>query len=101
MSGHGGVQLGELLQPVQHVQHHGGDGREPLTGAALPDGVDALFGGVQDLLGGAGALLDHAGQVGRRLGDAPQQGLVLYDGHIFRHVGGGGGDLHELSLIHI
>ena len=96
-AGHGGVAGGQLVEPLVHIEDDAGDVGQTLGGPALADGVDALLGGLQHLLGGAGALLHHGGQLSRRLGDAPQQGLVLDDGHVLLHVGRRGGDLHELE----
>ena len=61
--------------------------------------AELLRAGLIEEEAGGGALLDHGGQVPRRLGDAPEEGLVLDDVHILPHVGGGGGDLHELEDI--
>ena len=98
-AGNGGVAGGKLAEPLVHVEDDAGDVLQALGGPALANGVDPLLGGLQHILGGARPLLDHGGQVPGSLGDAAEQGLVLDDGHILLHVGGGGGDLHELEDI--
>ena len=96
-AGYRRVAGGQLVEPLVHIEDDAGDVGQTLGGPALADGVDALLRRLQHLLGGAGALLHHGSQLSRRLGDAPQQGLVLDDGHVLLHVGRRGGDLHELE----
>ena len=96
-AGHRRVAGGQLIEPVIHIQQHRGDGCQSPGGPPLPDGVDPLLRRLQHVLAAVCALLDHSGHVPRRLGDAPQQGLVLDDGHVLPHVGRSGRGVHQLE----
>ena len=72
---------------------------QPPGGAALADGVDALLRCLQDLGGGARFGPHQLPQLPGGLPHPAQQGLVRHDVHVLQHVGGGGGDLHELAQV--
>ena len=68
-------------------------------GSALADGVNALLGGLQELVCGAALGAHQLGQLPEALPHPAQPSLVRHNGGVFQHVGGGGGDFHELAQI--
>ena len=96
-SGDGGVAGGKLGQTVIDRQNDRGDMLQPLGGTALPQAINALLGQVQSLVGGGGAFPDHIGDGPGGISHLAQKGFVPDDLDILLHVGGGGGDVHELA----
>ena len=92
-----GPGQGEFLEVVEDIHQDLGQGFQALGVSALTDAVDPLFGQVQHSLGGLAPLLDQLGQVPGGVGDPAEKGLVLDDADILLHIGGSGGDLHELE----
>ena len=89
----------ELRQMLHDLLQHHLNGGHALGAAAPADGVDLLLRRLQHVAGGAGPLLHHGGDLRRRCGHRPQQGLLTHQTHILQHIGGSGRHLHQLGQI--
>ena len=88
-----------FAQTVQHLRQHLPQHDHVLRALTAAHGKHLLLGDLQNLRRLADALLHQRGDLTGSLCHAPQQRLIPHDGHIFHHVGAGGGDLHQLGQI--
>ena len=96
-AGDQGIRLAQLCQAVEHLVQRRADVLQRVAPLALAQGVNFLFRRFQHLGGGSHLFRHHLLNVRRGLIQSPKHGLFLHNGRIARHIGGGGGDLHQLE----
>ena len=67
-----------------------------VAGFTLAQGVNLLFGGFQHFAGGTHLFVNHFGDLGSCSVQSPEHSLLPDDIGIAHHIGGCGGDLHQL-----
>ncbi len=88
-----------LVELVEYVLHHGGDGQQTAHVPPAAQGVDLLLGDFQRGVRLAGALIDEGVDLVRRLAEPPEQRAVPHDGRVLKDVGRRGRDPHDLRHV--